>query len=396
MKLNVLLVACGLATSLVLPTGLQAEPPSILDDPPPGIGARTPIQLPNVPGFLTLKCDFHIHTVFSDGLVWPTVRVEEAWQQGLDAIAITDHIEHQRFRADVSTNRNRSFEIASARGAELDILVIRGGEVTRSMPPGHLNALFLTNVNALAVPSWTNALQVARAQGAFILWNHPGWSPQLTDNKIRWYPEHTELVAADLVHGIEIVNGRDYYPQAHRWAMDKNLALFSNSDIHQPINMEYHVTLRDQRPITLVFARERTLASLKEALFDRRTAVSWGSRLLGEQRFLRPLFDGSIQAVTPTITVAGRNRAWLQIHNNSSIDFTLERIADPPDVTIPAELALPAHKTALLEVSGRGKPAPGTRRVDLSYRVRNFLTAPNEPLPVTIGVEVNFVEAAGK
>ena len=55
--------------------------------------ARTPVNIPDIPGYVTLKCDFHIHTVFSDGLVWPTVRTEEAWRQGLDAIAITDHNE---------------------------------------------------------------------------------------------------------------------------------------------------------------------------------------------------------------------------------------------------------------------------------------------------------------
>ena len=55
--------------------------------------ARTPVNLPDIPGYVTLKCDFHIHTVFSDGLVWPTVRVEEAWRQGLDGIAMTDHLE---------------------------------------------------------------------------------------------------------------------------------------------------------------------------------------------------------------------------------------------------------------------------------------------------------------
>jgi len=44
--------------------------------------ARTPIHIPDVPGYVTLKCDFHIHTVFSDGLVWPSVRVEEAWREG--------------------------------------------------------------------------------------------------------------------------------------------------------------------------------------------------------------------------------------------------------------------------------------------------------------------------
>ncbi len=78
--------------------------------------ARSPIQLPEVPGYVTLKCDFHIHTVFSDGLVWPSLRAEEAWREGLDAIAITDHIEYQPHKADITTNHNRSYEIAKSPG----------------------------------------------------------------------------------------------------------------------------------------------------------------------------------------------------------------------------------------------------------------------------------------
>ena len=56
---------------------------------------RTEINIPGFDGYQTLKCDFHIHTVFSDGSVWPSVRVQEAWQEGLDAIAITDHLEYR-------------------------------------------------------------------------------------------------------------------------------------------------------------------------------------------------------------------------------------------------------------------------------------------------------------
>ena len=53
------------------------------------------IQFPDVEGFKTLKCDFHIHTVFSDGQVWPNIRIEEALRDGLDAISLTEHIEYQ-------------------------------------------------------------------------------------------------------------------------------------------------------------------------------------------------------------------------------------------------------------------------------------------------------------
>ena len=137
--------------------------------------ARTPVNVPNIPGYLTLKCDFHIHTVFSDGLVWPSVRSEEAWRQGLDAIAITDHIEYQPHKADVSTNHNRSYQIASKAGDDLDLLVIKGSEITHKMPPGHLNAIFLTNSLSLATTNWQDQTRIAHEQGVFIFWNHPGW-----------------------------------------------------------------------------------------------------------------------------------------------------------------------------------------------------------------------------
>ena len=45
---------------------------------------RKTINVPDLLGYQTLKCDFHMHTVFSDGSVWPTVRVDEIWEDGLD------------------------------------------------------------------------------------------------------------------------------------------------------------------------------------------------------------------------------------------------------------------------------------------------------------------------
>jgi hypothetical protein len=58
----------------------------------PQTGLRE-LQFPAPPGYQTLVCDFHMRTVFSDGYVWPTVRVGEAWCEGLKLTAITDHIE---------------------------------------------------------------------------------------------------------------------------------------------------------------------------------------------------------------------------------------------------------------------------------------------------------------
>lgn len=35
---------------------------------------RNEIQVPDLDGYTTLKCDFHMHSVFSDGLVWPDLK----------------------------------------------------------------------------------------------------------------------------------------------------------------------------------------------------------------------------------------------------------------------------------------------------------------------------------
>lgn len=54
---------------------------------------RQYLRIPDIGGYITLKCDFHVHSDISDGQVWPVGRVNEAWNDGLDAIAMTDHIE---------------------------------------------------------------------------------------------------------------------------------------------------------------------------------------------------------------------------------------------------------------------------------------------------------------
>jgi len=359
----------------------------------PGIRARSEIHLPDLSGYVTLKCDFHMHTVFSDGAVWPTVRVEEAWREGLDAIAITDHIEYLPRAADVvtSSNRNRSAEIARGTGAELDIIVIRGSEITRNMPPGHLNAIFLSDANQLAVPEWRDAAKASHQQGAFIFWNHPGWERQLAEDKVvRWYPEHTELLEGKQLHGIEVFNGRSYYPEAHRWALEKKLTMLSNSDIHAPLNLDYHVHAGDRRPMTLVFAEKRTADAIKEALFARRTAVYAENRLIGEEQFLKPLFEKSIQIKKPQITIKGKQRVVVQIANHSDIDYHLQAGPEIPEVATPKILVLPARKTVLLEVRGKGSDAVGKRALELPYRVTNVLVGPEEPLSAVLTLDVLF------
>ncbi|MCP5518675.1 MAG: PHP domain-containing protein [Verrucomicrobiales bacterium] len=258
------------------------------------------------------------------------------------------------------------------------------------MPPGHLNAVFITDAVSLDTPEWRDALKTASDQGAFIFWNHPGWTGQQPDGVARWYPEHDELLNQGRLHGIEVVNSREYYPEAHRWCLDKKLTMLSNSDIHNPLNLDYDVHAGDHRPITLVFATERSPGAIKEALFARRTAVYGGNRLVGEETWVRPLFERSLTIRNPQVAIRGKGRVYVQIHNHSDLRYELQRAGTVAGLSFPATVSLPPGRTALLEVRGTDADANGVRQIGLPYTVSNVLVEPEQGLQVTLDIQVSF------
>ena len=165
------------------------------------------IEFPDLPGYKTLVCDLHMHTVFSDGSVWPNIRVMEAQKDGLDVIATTEHIEYQSWIKDIPhPDRNRSFELATGFAKNSELMVINGSEITREMPPGHANAIFIKDANKLMVDDPIDAYREARKQDAFIFWNHPYWACQSPDASVPLDQLHLELIQDGLLEGIEVVN----------------------------------------------------------------------------------------------------------------------------------------------------------------------------------------------
>jgi hypothetical protein len=250
---------------------------------------------------------------------------------------------------------------------------------------GHLNAIFLEDCLRLETEEWRDAVKEAHQQGAFIFWNHPGWRGQQADGVARWHDEHTELLKAGQLHGIEVVNSREYYPEAHAWCLEQNLALLSTSDIHNPLNLDYDVPAGDHRPLTLVFATAATPEAIKEALFARRTAVYSGKLLIGRQEFLLPVFEQSVSLRNPVVTLRPGQRVYVQVTNDSDVTYELSLTEPVAGLTATRELKLPGGKTALLELRRNEDDAyTGDRDVALPYRVKNLLVAPAEALPVTL------------
>ena len=76
-------------------------------------------------GNILIGADLHTHTVFSDGMVWPSIRTEEAQREGFELIAITDHLEYQPHREDIpNPDFNRSYQIAKESVGGLSLIHI--------------------------------------------------------------------------------------------------------------------------------------------------------------------------------------------------------------------------------------------------------------------------------
>ena len=251
--------------------------------------ARKEIKIPNILGYTTLKADFHIHTIFSDGAVLPTERVNEAWREGLDVIAITDHSTSQPKY--LVADYNTSYKLAKPLAAKRGITLIQATEYTKSEPIGHMNVLFTKDANYYAQKNITpsEALEHANKEGAFVILNHPGW-PDMNSVLDTF---HLNQIKKFNIKGIEVINSDEYYPRVMDYCNELNLAPLSNSDIHPPIHSLFDVE-HTHRNFTIVFAKENTEAGIKEALLEGRTVAFASNLLVGKPVFIKALIKESL------------------------------------------------------------------------------------------------------
>ena len=336
---------------------------------------RNEILIPDIPGYKTLKGDFHMHTIFSDGEVWPSVRVQEAYIEGLDVVAITEHIEHRPHLDYLTGDHNTAYEIAAPSAERHNILLVRSAEISRSMPPGHLNALFLEDANKLDTEDYMDAIEEANRQGGFLFWAHPGWLAQQPDTN-KWWPIHEELVQRGWLHGVEVYNWDEWYPIAFGWCNDKNLAYIANTDAHMVAAYRFNLA-RYHRPMTLVFAEERTVESIRDAMFARRTAAFFLNNLAGPEHLLRELFDASVEVREPFM-VSEKGVARLELANPTDLTFILENSSPLNDS--PQKITLRPRSSVIITCN----IADG--EVRLPYSVANLHTGMEENLEVELAI----------
>ena len=331
------------------------------------------ISFPDIKGYKTLSCDLHTHTVFSDGSVWPSIRVAEANKDGLDAIAVTEHIEYQPYKNDIPhPDRNRSYDLTKKYAEKSDLMVIAGTEITKNMPPGHSNAIFVKDVNKIMNEDYMKAYEAARKQGAFVFWNHPHWIGQRKDASVKIYDEVKELIDKRLLHGIEVTNERTYSDQAIQAALDHDLTMIGTSDVHDLVDWDYNIPQGGHRPVTLVFSKRKNLKDLKRSLFQGRTVVWYNNLLIGKNEWVAPLIDASL-----VVDSAGFYKNYelgiVKIKNTSDARFILKNISEYDFYQDSDLVEIQPHSVKQLAVVSGKKIS----NFDLEFEVLNAVIAPS-------------------
>lgn len=306
---------------------------------------RIEIVLPQVKGYNVYKGDFHIHTSYSDGRVNPAGRVDEAWRDGLDVIAITDHYEgrsNEKRALKVLAPYNKDGEPTKYQSAfdakcikadfnaihqeavdhrdkcGFDMTIIKGCEMARnSKTHGHFCCLFLEDINSVYAFDLKDAFNKVHKQGGLVIHNHPAWNRDTSDKT----PFHEEVYNAGLIDGVEVVNGYSYYPPIVRRCVEEKLFMLGCTDAHGMTSHKYK-DCGSYRTMTLILAKDKSEKAIKEALLARRTIAHSGGNLIGEEKWLTEFLNAAVDCRFVQENKDGKSYTYI-LTNNSSFAYRL-------------------------------------------------------------------------
>lgn len=316
---------------------------------------RREIILPTIDGYTLYKADFHTHTIYSDGDVTPRQRVREAWYDGLDIVAITDHLEirtYEKFmlkvlapynktsepfkyqNAGIANKKDKSYPVMADLNAayneavyytkreNLPIMVVRGTEIWRATKSiGEFNALFLKDINAICHEDLFESFRRVKEQGGLIMHNHPGYTRTTTaiaeGEQARAYEE-------GWIDGVEAVNSTTLYPAIIRRCVERGLFMAANSDAHRPTSHDWHAGGDFFRTMTFVMAKSCTEEDIKEALKAGRTIGYTANNLIGKQEYLVAFIN---EAVNCRVIAEDKKKGEVtySLTNCCSVPFILHR-----------------------------------------------------------------------
>jgi predicted metal-dependent phosphoesterase TrpH len=199
--------------------------------------------------FWILAGDFHVHAFPGDGSLTPPALRDEAVRAGLDVIAITNH------------NQTLTGRLAQWLADKTDgPMVIAGEEVTHAKY--HLIALGISRTVPADRPA-AEAIAAIQSQGGVAIAAHPGPSfPGFDDSAFR------------IVDGVEVGHPADKQSERQEFADAFRRARGLHPQVAPIGSSDVHVTPMLGKSRTFVFARERTIASVLDAIREGRTVAA--------------------------------------------------------------------------------------------------------------------------
>ena len=341
-----------------------------------------------------ISSDLHIHTVFSDGAVWPTIRVDEAIRDSIDLISLTEHLEYQSHLSDIPhTNRNRSFQIAGGYVQNRPLAVVHGTEITKPMPPGHFNAIFIQDANKFFDNNkepleFIKGIKEANNQEAFVFWNHPMWEANRSDGIVKLDPIHQEIIDKKLLHGIEVVNFDTFSEEAMQIALENNLTMMGTSDVHILIAWDFNIEKESfHRPITFIMSKNRTMNSIRDALFNGDTFIWYRDLIIGKSNNLKQVIDNNLEVISKGYSYRDRKVEILQIElkNKSVAPINLNYTGEYTFHNDYKFINLEPRSSKTIYV----KTKKIKQTVDLEFEILNYIVGPKTNLKTikTINIE---------
>ena len=260
--------------------------------------------------------------------------------------------------SDLNVSNSRAVAAAVGYG----ITIIPGAEITRDQNKiGHYNALFVKDVNTIYDPDPAVSMKKAREQGALIMHNHPGWIRKNVD----MIEFEKQVYGENLIDGIEIMNGTEFYPPIITRAEEKKFFMAANTDIHGTTTMDY-VVGGHQRNMTLILAKENTLPAIKDALKARRTLAYSLGTVAGEEQLIKDFFMACVKF--ETFRVDGNGKRTMRMTNNSSVPFILKFGGNPVQLRPFTSRNVSVAKDAELKFTVENMWIPGEKHPEIKLR----------------------------
>ena len=348
--------------------------------------ARRPAAFPKAGEYQVLLGDFHTHTCTDgcEGNHTPEGKAREAWADGLDVLAITDHYTVNAYPA------------ARPEAERLELLLIPGEEipVEDSAFVGHV--ISLGPARAMKGPSLNGLLRAIRSADGLTILAHPYYEKgdercaaavaALAAGLFDGVELHSASTCRSHAHGATTLAGATYFERAWEWHKQYGLTLFACSDSHYYTAWEPSA----ERARTIIFAAEKTWPAVRDALRQGRTLAWFDGAVWGDRQWLDALWETSVEWPSTCALLVRENRRLTEMSVTNKSQFPFEVQIACPDGAARAA----SHTIRLLAGSATRIPCvicesdARRRRFSLVLEVVNLREGPSAPYRREVQIEI--------